>query len=80
MKIFLRILVGLGIIVLAGGIVLLWGLFRASRNQPTTEEVALGVSDGTLTACPATPNCVSTQAPPSYEEHHVPAIDRKSVV
>lgn len=79
MKIFLRILAGLGIIVLAGGIVLLWGLFRASRNQPATEDVSLGVTAGNLTTCPETPNCVSTQAPASDETHYVEPISLEAI-
>lgn len=79
MKIFLRLLAGLGVIVVAGGIVLLWGLFRASRNQPATEDVRLGVTAGNLTACPETPNCVSTQAPASDETHYVEPIPLEAV-
>ncbi len=31
----------------------------------------LGVKDGKLAPCPDSPNCVSTQADPSDEEHHM---------
>jgi uncharacterized protein (DUF1499 family) len=45
-------------------------LFSFAGNRPTN----LGVKDGKLTACPNTPNCVSSQAPDADKEHYIAAI------
>jgi uncharacterized protein (DUF1499 family) len=42
-------------------------LFSFSGKRPTN----LGVTDGRLAACPTTPNCVSSQAPDSDEQHKI---------
>jgi uncharacterized protein (DUF1499 family) len=42
-------------------------LFSFSGKRPTN----LGVTDGKLAACPTTPNCVSSQAPDSDEQHKI---------
>jgi uncharacterized protein (DUF1499 family) len=42
-------------------------LFSFSGKRPTN----LGVTDGRLAACPTTPNCVSSQAPESDEQHKI---------
>ncbi|MEO0409623.1 MAG: DUF1499 domain-containing protein [Cyanobacteria bacterium P01_A01_bin.135] len=35
----------------------------------------LGVTDGQLTACPGSPNCVSSQSPQGDGEHYIAPID-----
>jgi uncharacterized protein (DUF1499 family) len=45
-------------------------LFSFSGSRPTT----LGASNGQLTACPDSPNCVSSQAPASDTEHSIAPI------
>lgn len=62
-----------GLAVIGTGVVVI-GMARLSANQPTTDEMPLGLSGGELTPCPDSPNCVSTQAPPSDEVHYVPPI------
>jgi uncharacterized protein (DUF1499 family) len=42
-------------------------LFHFSGQRPDN----LGVKDGKLAACPASPNCVSSQAPSSDAEHSI---------
>lgn len=42
-------------------------LFSFSGKKPTN----LGVTDGKLAPCPNTPNCVSSQAPDSDEQHKI---------
>lgn len=74
MTILKWILIGLGGLSAAGVLFIMAGLIRASRTQPKTQEVKLGVEGGELTPCPGTPNCVSTQASPSDETHYVPPI------
>jgi uncharacterized protein (DUF1499 family) len=49
-------------------------LFSFSGKQPTN----LGVKDGKLAPCPNSPNCVSSQAPTSDQEHAIAAIAYKS--
>jgi uncharacterized protein (DUF1499 family) len=68
------ILVAVGIVVVGGAVAITGGLYALSRNQPTTEEIALGVQGGSLTACPDSPNCVSTQADPNDTRHYVEPI------
>ncbi len=68
------ILILVAAIVVGGALVLTFGLYRLSKNQPSTEEVSLGMQEGKLTPCPQTPNCVSTQADPSDEPHYVEPI------
>ncbi|MCP9758261.1 DUF1499 domain-containing protein [Aquitalea sp. S1-19] len=38
----------------------------------------LGVKDGKLAACPASPNCVSSQALQSDGQHHITALDLRA--
>ena len=68
------ILVILGFLVIAGGIAIVNGLRQLGARQPRTEDLPLGVSGGRLTTCPASPNCVSTQADPSDSVHRVEPI------
>jgi len=42
--------------------------------QRSTQHPELGVREGHLLPCPATPNCVSSQADPADETHYLPAI------
>jgi uncharacterized protein (DUF1499 family) len=69
------ILIGVGVVVVGGALVMGGGLAVLSRNQPRTEEIELGVQDGRLSPCPASPNCVSSQAEPDDERHYVPPIE-----
>jgi uncharacterized protein (DUF1499 family) len=73
------ILVALGIVVVGGTVAVTGGLYALSRNQPSTEELSLGVQDGTLTPCPASPNCVSTQADGNDATHYVEPIPFESI-
>ena len=66
-------LIGFGAL-LCGSIILAIALYRLARVQPQTEDISLGVFDGRLTPCPDSPNCVSTQADPSDDIHHVEPI------
>ena len=59
------ILGGTGLALLA--LLLVLGLGGCSGTRPTD----LGVRDGRLAPCKPSPNCVSSQANPSDEEHHV---------
>ena len=68
------ILMAVVVVVAAAGVSMLVGLWRLSRNQPATGEIALGASNGALSPCPESPNCVSTQADPSDAAHYVPPI------
>lgn len=68
------ILIIVGGLAAVGVVVFTGGLARLSRNQPQTEDIELGVTDGRLTDCPDTPNCVSTQADPSDSVHYVEPI------
>lgn len=68
------VLIVLGGLIAVGGVVFTGGLLRLSRTQPTTEEVELGVTDGALTPCPQSPNCVSTQADPADDVHYAEPI------
>ena len=45
-------------------------LFSFSGTRPDN----LGVTAGQLLACPGTPNCVSTQAEPTDQEHYIAPI------
>jgi uncharacterized protein (DUF1499 family) len=45
-------------------------LFSFAGSRPTT----LGVQNGQLTACPSSPNCVSSQTPTSDAEHSIAPI------
>lgn len=63
-----------GALLAVAALVLLFGLVRLSRNQPSNDEVATGVSAGRLEPCPQTPNCVSTQADPTDEMHYAEPI------
>lgn len=49
-------------------------LFSFSGQRPTN----LGIQDGKLSACPNTPNCVSSQAAPGDAEHQVTPIAYQS--
>ncbi len=74
MQIGAWIAIGLGVVVVAGVALVTGGLVYASRTQPTTEQVSLGVSDGRLSPCPETPNCVSTHADPADKTHYAEPI------
>ncbi len=74
MNIVKWVLIVLGGLVVSGGLFLTVSLFVASRQQPSTEEVDLGVEDGRLSPCPETPNCVRTQADPADETHYAEPI------
>jgi uncharacterized protein (DUF1499 family) len=63
-----------GAVIAVAALVLLFGLVRLSRNQPAHDEVSIGVTDGELQPCPATPNCVSTQAEPTDDIHYAEPI------
>lgn len=78
MKRGVRIVLWIGIVivglaVIGTGVVVI-GMARLSANQPSTEEMALGLNGGEFTPCPDSPNCVSTQASPSDDVHYVPPI------
>jgi uncharacterized protein (DUF1499 family) len=45
-------------------------LFSFSGKRPAT----IGIKEGKLSACPNSPNCVSSQAPATDAEHSIPAI------
>lgn len=47
-------------------------LFLASKSVMSSRPESLGVVDGQLPGCPASPNCVSTQA--TDDDHHVDAL------
>lgn len=49
-------------------------LFSFAGTRPTN----LGVKDGTLAACPGSPNCVSSQAPTSDAEHAIAPLSLKT--
>ena len=66
--------IGLGVLVALAAIVIVVQLYSASKRQPSTAEVSLGVEGGTLTTCPDSPNCVSTQADPNDETHYLEPI------
>jgi uncharacterized protein (DUF1499 family) len=68
------ILIVVAVLAAGGGLVLTIGLYRLSRNQPGTDEITLGVSNGRLSPCPRTPNCVSTQADPADKTHYAEPI------
>jgi len=55
--------------LLLGGVVTL-AVLSATARAPDN----LGVKDGRLAPCPATPNCVSTQAAPQDSEHRIEPI------
>jgi uncharacterized protein (DUF1499 family) len=74
MQIGAWIAIGVAVVAVAGVALVAGGLVYASRTQPTTEQVSLGVSGGQLTPCPETPNCVSTQADPTDEIHYAEPI------
>lgn len=74
MQIGVWIAIGVGVVVVAGVALVTGGLVHASRTQPSTDEVSLGVTDGRLTPCPSTPNCVSTQADPADQTHYAEPI------
>jgi uncharacterized protein (DUF1499 family) len=68
------ILIGVAVLVVGGALLLTFGLYRLSKNQPATSEVPLGVENGQLKPCPESPNCVSTQAAEDDAEHYVEPI------
>lgn len=49
-------------------------LFSCAGTRPTN----LGVNDGKLLPCPSTPNCVSSQADPTDNEHYIQPYKYKS--
>ncbi len=72
MKLVLRIAAGMGVIVLAGAVVVLFSMLRLARHQPSSDELALGISgEGRLTPCPESPNCVSSHADGDDSVHYV---------
>lgn len=52
---------------LGSGDAIVMALFSFSGTRPTN----LGVKDGKLAACPASPNCVSSQAATADKEHYI---------
>jgi uncharacterized protein (DUF1499 family) len=64
--------VAIGLIVAVGAVI--FGLARASSQTPHRSELKLGVTDGQLTECPDSPNCVSTHASPEDETHYAEPI------
>jgi len=59
--------------LLAGKLLWLSFLFLLAGCMTSRPE-SLGVSNGTLTPCPATPNCVSSQSSPADTEHFISAM------
>ena len=57
--------------VVAALVLLLVALAAQSRSMSVT----LGITDGRLRACPATPNCVSSDAPEGDSHHIAPIAD-----
>jgi uncharacterized protein (DUF1499 family) len=50
---------------------LIWNSHILAGTRPTN----LGIHDGKLAACPATPNCVNSQTPASDVEHAIAPIE-----
>lgn len=71
LKWILIIVIGL---LLVGSLFVTISLYWLGKNQPTTAELDLGVSNGQFSPCPETPNCVSTQADPQDEAHYAEPI------
>jgi len=65
------ILIGVGVLVIALIVTGTVGLARLAAHQPDAGQVPSGVRDGHLSPCPASPNCVSTQADPTDTRHRV---------
>ena len=65
------ILITIAGLLIVGALFVTISLYWLSKNQPSTAEVNIGVEDGQFSACPDTPNCVSTQADPQDETHYV---------
>ena len=61
MKILKMIAIGLLILLLAAILLLSWRFFVEGKNSQSTSP-ELGVHEGRLKACPASPNCVSSHA------------------
>ena len=54
---------------------ILFGIFLGlAVNSQSHGKASLGVTDGKLAPCPASPNCVSTQADPSDHVHYIEPI------
>lgn len=62
--------IGVGMLGVVGALFILSRLDVFAGKRPSN----LGVTDGRLAPCPDSPNCVSTQAPSSDEEHHMASI------
>ena len=56
-------------------LVALVGMLLALAAQSRSMSVTLGITDGGLRACPATPNCVSSDAPVGDSHHIAPIAD-----
>ena len=56
-------------------LVALVGMLLALAAQSRSMSVTLGIADGRLRACPATPNCVSSDAPVGDSHHVAPIAD-----
>jgi len=69
------ILVGIGVVVVGGSAAFFGGLYSLSRSEPNRSAPQLGVYDASLSPCPDSPNCVSTQADPSDNTHFVEPIE-----
>ena len=63
------ILVGIGVVVVGGSAAFFGGLYSLSRSEPNRTAPELGVHDASLSPCPDSPNCVSTQADTSDNTH-----------
>ena len=68
------ILITIAGLLVVGALFVTISLYRLSKNQPTTAQVNIGVDNGQFSPCPATPNCVSTQAEPQDETHYAEPI------
>lgn len=62
--------IGVGMLGVVGALFILSRLDVFAGKRPSN----LGVTDGRLTPCPDSPNCVSTQAPSSDEAHQMASI------
>ena len=56
-------------------LVALVGMLLALAAESRSMSVTLGIEDGRLRACPAMPNCVSSDAPAGDSHHIAPIVD-----
>ena len=61
--------------VLLGALVLFVGLMVKLSTESRSLQVSVGVADGRLMPCPATPNCVSSDAPLNDSHYIAPIAD-----